>query len=90
VDFTQQLTIVVLFLAALGAAVWTLRRKNVLHGLWPVRRRSGRRMRSVERLALTPHHSLHLVSIDGRTVIVGVSPAGCQLIEADPKNGAGC
>jgi flagellar biogenesis protein FliO len=35
----------------------------------------------MERLALTPNHSLHLVTIDDRTVLVGVSPGGCQLLD---------
>jgi flagellar biogenesis protein FliO len=38
-------------------------------------------MEVLERLTLSPNHSLHLVAIDGRTMLVGISPSGCQLLE---------
>jgi flagellar biogenesis protein FliO len=37
----------------------------------------------VERLPLTPQHSLHLVRLEGRLLLLGVSPAGCSLIQND-------
>ena len=48
------------------------------------RRASGSKQRllqSIERLPLTPQHSLHLVRVEDRTVLVAVSPSGCSLLE---------
>ena len=39
------------------------------------------RLQSIERLSLTPHHSLHLVRVDDRTLVVAVSPQSCTLTE---------
>lgn len=47
--------------------------------LWPA---SGtRRMRQLERLALTQQHSLHLLEIGGRRVLVAAHPGGCTVLE---------
>jgi flagellar biosynthetic protein FliO len=46
----------------------------------------GSRMKKlevVERLPLTPQHSLHLVRLADRLLLLGVSPAGCSLIQND-------
>ena len=32
-------------------------------------------------LPLTPQHSLHLVSVAGRTLLVAVSPGGCMVVD---------
>ena len=61
-------------LLMLGAAVAWLRRRTPRAG--------GRRLAAVERLALSPHHSLHLVRLAGRGLLIGVSPAGCALLES--------
>jgi hypothetical protein len=36
----------------------------------------------VERLMLGPQHSLHLVRLAGRGLLVGTSPAGCAVLES--------
>jgi flagellar biogenesis protein FliO len=36
----------------------------------------------IERLALTPQHSLHLVKVQDRTILIAASPAGCSLLES--------
>jgi flagellar biogenesis protein FliO len=45
-------------------------------------RRPGRErsLASVERLTLTPQHSLHLVRIQGREVVVATYPHGCAVL----------
>lgn len=40
-----------------------------------------RRMQTIDRLSLTPQHSLHLVRVDGRMLLIAVSPGGCSIIE---------
>jgi hypothetical protein len=37
-------------------------------------------MVAMERLALTPQHTLHLVRINGREVLVATHPQGCSVV----------
>jgi hypothetical protein len=36
----------------------------------------------VERLALGPQHGVWLVRVGGRGILVGLSPAGCSVLES--------
>jgi flagellar biosynthetic protein FliO len=74
-DLLQQLAGVVLVLAVLGVLALLGRRRGFSRSSRP------RRMEVLERLTLSPNHSLHLVTVDGRTMLVGISPSGCQLLE---------
>jgi flagellar biogenesis protein FliO len=44
-------------------------------------------MERIERLMLSPQHSLHLVRVAGRALLVGVSPAGIQVLERIAESG---
>ena len=82
-DIARQVSAVMLVFALLGAALWTLRRGGRLRlpgGMRPAGR--GRALESVERLALGPQHSLHLVRLAGRALLVGTSPTGCAVLES--------
>jgi len=46
--------------------------------------RGGRWMVSVERLALTPQHTLHLVRVRDRAVLVAAHGRGCQVLGSWP------
>jgi flagellar biogenesis protein FliO len=88
-DFFQQIAAVLIVLAALAAVVLIGKQRGSL-AWWPMTVRAGirtKRMQVLERLPLTPHHSLHLVNVDGRTVLVSVSPGGCQLLDNDAAKG---
>lgn len=61
-------------LLMLGAAAAWLRRRRPAGG--------ARRLAAVERLPLSPHHTLFLVRVAGRGLLIGVSPAGCAVLEA--------
>jgi hypothetical protein len=37
-------------------------------------------MVAVERLALTPQHTLHVVRINGRELVVATHPQGCSVV----------
>ena len=39
-------------------------------------------MQVVERMPLTANHSLHLVKIQDRVILIGVSPSGCHQIDS--------
>jgi hypothetical protein len=41
-------------------------------------------MERVGRLALTPQHTLHLVRVQGRDMIVATHPQGCSVVQASP------
>ena len=76
-------------LAMLGGALWWLRRKG--YAQFAAKTRSGgrdRSMRLIERLSLTPHHTLHLVRVGRRTILVAASPGGCSLLDSVDAEGS--
>jgi len=76
----HQVLAIGMILSLLAGSLWWLRRK----GLVRYGSRSGQTqvLQSVERIALGPQHSLHLVRLAGRGLLVGISPAGCVLLES--------
>jgi len=79
----QQLLAVFIVMALLLASLHWLRRRgfaNLRTGL--VLRGSARRLELLEKLPLTAQHSLHVVRMDGRALLIGVSPSGCALLES--------
>jgi flagellar biogenesis protein FliO len=82
VEEIQQATIAIGVLAALGIALYVLRSKGMVQ--FKNRGRSDaktRRLQSIERLPLTAQHSLHLVRVAGRLVLIAVSPGGCSVLD---------
>ncbi len=78
----QQATIVIGVLAALAIALYVLRSKGVVQFATPVRGgANARRLQSIERLPLTAQHSLHLVRVAGRVMLIAVSPGGCSVLD---------
>ena len=74
-------------LMLLGVAVWALRRgrleawSGATQWLVPVSRLGNTApMERAGRLVLTPQHSLHLVRIRGRELIVATHPGGCSVV----------
>jgi flagellar biosynthetic protein FliO len=83
VELFQQFMIVLAVLGLLCGALWLLKRKGWARtGM----RRSGDsgqpRLEVIDRLPLTPQHSLHLVRLADRTLLIGLSPNGCNLLES--------
>lgn len=90
----RQLLSVLLVFALLGGALFVLRRGGLgaLRGslLTGVLRNSLAKPRvkslvSIEKLALTPQHSLHLVRLQGRDIVVATHPQGCALLTEIPN-----
>lgn len=78
----QQALSVLLVLALLGATLWWLRRKGMAY--FAFKTPGGGRRKSIqviERMALTPQHSLHLVKVEHKTMLIAASPAGCSILE---------
>jgi flagellar biogenesis protein FliO len=81
-DAIQPVLAVLAVLGLLGGALYWLRAKGLAQFNGKAIGRPGtRQMRAIERLALTPHHSLHLVSVGGRNLLVAVSPGGCTVVD---------
>ena len=63
--------------AVLAAALWWLRKKGRVRP----RGGRGRRLETMDRLALTAHHALFLVRLDDRAILVAQSPSGLALLD---------
>src|SRR5215471_3074560 len=84
-ELARQAASVLVVFVLLGAALWLIRRRG--RPLRALRRGEQRRRRSlhaVERLALTPQHTLHRLRIEihgeGREVVLATHPQGCTLL----------
>lgn len=96
-EMFQQLFAVAGVLGALCIVVWAMKRKGLAHthffkpggALRGGRgfRDSQTRLEVLDRLVLTPHHSIHLIRLADRTLLVGLSPNGCNLLETAPATG---
>jgi flagellar biogenesis protein FliO len=77
-DVIQQSFAITAVLALLGGVVWFLKRKGLAYAANGLLRAKSRQssLKSLERLRLTAQHSVHLVEIDGRRVLVGVHASG--------------
>jgi len=81
-ESVQQILAVLLVLGLLGGTLLWLRSRGMVRFTGGALRRSGgRKMQSLERLPLTPQHSLHLVSVSGRILLIAVSPGGCTVLD---------
>ena len=82
----QQLWVVVFVLGVLCGGLWLLKRKGWAQTTWRRAGEDGRpRLEIVDRLPLTQHHSLHLVRWADRTLLIGLSPNGCNVLESTPS-----
>jgi flagellar biogenesis protein FliO len=82
-EWMRQVLAVSGVLLLLAASLWWLRRRGLVESA--VRSARGGRKRHlepVERLSLGPQHTLHLVRLAGRGLLVSTSPAGCALLES--------
>jgi flagellar biosynthetic protein FliO len=85
-ETSEQLLAVIVVLGLLCGSLWLLKRKGWVRTT--LRRPSlpGQpRLEVIDRLALTPQHSLHLIRMADRTLLVGLSPQGCNLLESGPS-----
>lgn len=73
---------IVLCLAALGVALWTLRRRTPQGAAgW---KRQGALLHVVESRALNAHAQLSVVRYGGRQLLLSVGPSGTQCLRDDP------
>jgi flagellar biogenesis protein FliO len=82
-EWIRQALAVTAVLGLMLAGMAWLRRRGLARpsatGSWS---RRPRRLELVDRLSLTPQHSVHLVRMGGRAILVGRSPSGLSLLES--------
>jgi flagellar biogenesis protein FliO len=76
-EFLQQALALLAVFGLLGAALWFVKNRQSPQ----LGKRGELRMQVIERVSLTPQHTLCLVRIGGRLVMIGTAPSSCQLIE---------
>ena len=86
-ELFQQLSSVALVFLLLGGLLWLARRQGKLNPFGALQ--AGRKLESVERLVLTPQHSLHLVRVGGQELLVATHPQGCTLLTESRASKAG-
>jgi flagellar biogenesis protein FliO len=65
-----------------GLLFWLRRRGVVRFRIGFPRQKTARRLEVMERLPLTPQHSLHMVRMGDRELLIGVSPSGCSVLQS--------
>lgn len=78
----QQIGAILLVLGLLGSALYFLKKKK-LAGFNPGFS-GGRRLHVLERVSLGPQHTLCLVRVDEKVVMVTTSPGSCQVSQIEP------
>jgi len=80
----QQILAILLVLGLLIATLAFLRRRGLARFPVPFARSSSRskEMQVLERICLSPQHSLHLVRVRSSVILIGLSPSGCNRIAA--------
>jgi flagellar biogenesis protein FliO len=82
----QPMVATLFVLALLAGALFALRKKGAAAFRIPrLPSGGGRRLETVERLALGPQHALHLIRIDGRCVLVATAPTSVQLLRSETE-----
>ena len=85
-ETTEQLLAVMVVLGLLCGSLWLLKRKGLVRTGFRRPALPGQpRLEVIDRLTLTPQHSLHLIRMADRTLLVGLSPQGCNLLESGPS-----
>jgi len=85
-ELARQLLGVGCVLALLVALVWLQRKKGGLIGSLPGTGRN-KTLELLERMRLTPHHSVHLLRVGERTFLLGVHNSGFTVLAEDRKPG---
>ena len=79
-DFLQQLAAAGTVVLLLAIVLWWLRRSGL--AALPLGRTRTRRLECLEKLALGPQHTLHLVRLGERELLLASTPAGCTVVHS--------
>jgi flagellar biosynthetic protein FliO len=80
----QQLLAIALVLGALCTLVWAMKRKGWVRSRVSGSRDAQTQLEVIGRLALTQQHSVHLIRMADRVLLLGLSPNGCNVLESAP------
>jgi flagellar biogenesis protein FliO len=84
-EIVQQVGTVIAVLGGLIALLLWLRNKGVAKlSFTRSSHRAGARLEAVDRLALTAQHSLHLVRLGDRALLIGLSATQCSVLDVQP------
>jgi hypothetical protein len=85
-EYLQQMLAVLAVFGVLGGALWWLRARGFARFALPSSKKTAGVLSQVERLPLSATHSLHLVRMADRAILIASWPGGCQAIESSPWN----
>ena len=81
-ELFEQVAMVLVVFALLGGLLWFAKRRGIAN--MPLgRRRTGdaRLLEVLDRVPLTAQHSLHLVRVSGRVVLIATAPSACSVLD---------
>lgn len=78
-ELPEQIGMVLVVFALLGALVWFTRKRGMVS--LAGRRGKMRYLETLERIQLTPHHAIHLVRVSGKVVLIATAPSACTLLD---------
>ena len=79
-EILQQIAAIAVVFSLLGGALWWLRARNLV-AFGPARP-STSRLQVIDRIRLTPQHSVHILRAGDREFTIAVHPSGCTLLAA--------
>lgn len=77
-EIFQQIAAIAFVFSLLGGALWWLRGRNM--AAFGPARPSTSRLQVIDRIRLTPQHSVHILRAGDRELTIAVHPAGCTLL----------
>lgn len=83
-DYLQPLLAVIMVFGLLGAALWWLKKRGMASFSITPKARAAAVLSQAERLPLSATHSLHLVRMGDRAILIASWPGGCQAVESTP------
>lgn len=87
-DLLQPLAAIALVFGLLAAALLLLKKRGAATFRLPGSSAlADRKLEVLERASLGPQHSIHLVRVGERLVLVATAPSSCQLLESYPRPG---
>jgi hypothetical protein len=85
-EYLQQTLAVLAVFGVLGGSLWWLRGRGFARFAIGVPKKSQGVLSQIERLPLSATHSLHLVRMADRAILIASWPGGCQAIESSAWN----
>ncbi|MEP6961539.1 MAG: hypothetical protein ABI995_05650 [Acidobacteriota bacterium] len=83
-EISRQILAVFAVFGLMGLAVWKLRSGPIRFKGWNPGRSASKALVAVERIPLTPQHTVHLLTIHGRQLVVATHPQGCSVLLDSP------